>query len=182
MEKSSLVYVSSFVLSDRFELDLAAGSLLGGSLRLTDGKAPTRIRSLGPGWVGALSASWTVLKQDRWIPYVILSATAGANGTRTRAEPVSGPGSRGSFYGVDFRFGATVGETFLDTLSPYLALRLFGGPVLDTESGKTLLGSDKYHVQPALGAVVLVGRGVDLFAEAAPVLERSFSIGLGLRR
>ncbi len=181
-EKTSVVYVSDFALSDRFSIELAAGALVSGSLRRTDGEGGTRIRSLGPGWVGALSASWTVVKQDGWVPFVILSGTFAGNGARTREEPTSAVGSRGHFYGMDFRFGAAVGETFWNVMSPYLALRVFGGPAFDTDLGKTSVGSDRYHVQPALGAVVRLGGGVDLFAEGAPVLERSLTVGLGLRR
>ena len=181
VKKSSLVYATDFVFSDRFAAEIAAGALIDGSLRLTGGKSLSPIRSLGPGWVGAASASWTVLKQDHFIPYVVLSGTFAATRTRVRAEPTRGVGSRGSYLGVDFRFGATVGETFWNALSPYLALRVFGGPVILTDAGKPVLGTDKYHVQPAVGALILLGRGLDLFAEGAPVLERGLTAGVGLR-
>lgn len=181
VKKSSLVYATDFVFSDRFAAEIAAGALLEGSLRLTDGKSTSPIRSLGPGWVGAASASWTVVKQDHYVPYVVLSGTFAATRTRTRAEPTSGVGSRGSYLGIDFRFGATLGETFWNVLSPYVAVRVFGGPVITTDADETLLGTDKYHVQPALGALVLLGHGVDFFAEGAPVLERGLTAGIGLR-
>jgi hypothetical protein len=180
-QKTAVAFGTDLVLGDRFSLQIAAGSIVDGSLRRTSGRASVPVRALGPGWLGALSASWTVVAQKGWVPFVILSATVAGNGAALREEPTARPGARGRFYGVDFRFGASVGETFAGVLSPYLALRVFGGPAIMAEGGSTSVGTDKYHVQPALGAVVLLGRGVDLFAEGAPVLERSLSLGLGLR-
>jgi hypothetical protein len=182
IEKSSIVVGSDFVLNDHVSFEIAAGALMNGSLRLTSGKSLSPIRALGPGWLGAFSASWTVVKQHRYVPYFVLSTTLAATRARTRTEPLANIESRGSVLGTDFRFGATLGETFWNVMSPYLALRVFGGPVFLTDASKTQIGSDNYHVQPAIGAVVLCGKHVDIFAEGAPVLERSLTIGLGIRR
>ncbi len=90
-------------------------------------------------------------------------------------------GGRGFFRGaIDARLGATVGKTFFDRVSPYAALRAFGGPVIWTEGDTTRSGTDRYHVQLAGGAALLLDP-VDVFVEGAPLGEQAVSAGLGLR-
>jgi hypothetical protein len=147
--------------------------MLGGTLRF-EGEEE---RTLGVGWVGALGLSWRVLEDEGLAPYIVFSATVAGLGTR-----VEGPGDqRASYYGVDGRFGATLGKTFAGVVSPYLSLRVFGGPViLDELDADAAIGTDKYHVQPAIGLVFLLPGGIDIYADVAPVLERSILGGVGL--
>ena len=64
-------------------------------------------------------------------------------------------------------------------MSPYAAARVFGGPILWSEGDEHRLGTDRYHVQIAGGVSLRLGP-VDVFAEGAPLGERSLSAGLGV--
>ena len=98
----------------------------------------------------------------------------------TRREVARGPVPDSTFfYAVDLRVRLTVGKTFFDTLSPYAAVAAFGGPVFWNYRGSVTLGTDRNHYAIALGAVVSLPRGLDTFAEVAPLGERGVTIGGG---
>ena len=83
-------------------------------------------------------------------------------------------------YAFDIRVGLTVGKTFWNVLSPYAAVRAFGGPVIWKLAGETRTGTDLHHFQIAAGMVSSLPRGVDLFAEIAPLGERAVTLGGGV--
>ena len=82
--------------------------------------------------------------------------------------------------GVAGRLAVVVGRTFLDVFSPYLAARVFGGPVFWTARGNGEVGTDWYHYQFALGFVVTLPAGLDVYAECAPLGERRCAGGAGV--
>ena len=81
---------------------------------------------------------------------------------------------------IDIRAGLTVGKTFFEFLSPYVAARLFGGPIFWITEGRVVTGTDAYHYQLAAGVVVTLARRVDIFVEGVPLGERRISTGLGV--
>jgi hypothetical protein len=162
---------SSDLFFGKWTVTLGAGSMFEGTL-----KAPGGTRRIGPGWVGAAGLSWRVLDEEPVIPYLVFSATAGAAAASTRIDD-----ERGNYIGVDFRFGATLGKTFFGWLSPYVALRAFGGPIFWTIAGETEVGSDRYHVQGALGSVFILPGGFDIFVEGNPGGEQGAFGGVGVR-
>jgi hypothetical protein len=156
---------------------IAGGGFVTGNLR-----ADRVDRQMGPGWLVSGGATWRVADgTEGAAPYVLLSLTLGATGTRTFADPpdVEAP-LRGDYVAFDARFGATVGKTFADRVSPYAAARVFGGPVLWTEEGESRTGTDRYHVQLA-GGVALLLDPIDLFVEGAPLGEIGVSGGIGVK-
>lgn len=170
---------SSDLFFGKFTVTLGAGSMFEGTLQ-----APGGTRRIGPGWVGAAGLSWRVIDEEETIPYLVFSATAGAAAASTRIDD-----ERGNYIGVDFRFGATLGKTFFGWLSPYVALRAFGGPIFwtivppkaDTNAAETEVGSDKYHVQGGLGSVFILPGGFDIFVEGNPGGEQGAFGGVGVR-
>jgi hypothetical protein len=174
--KSYLLYESDFIPSSRVSISIAAGAVLKGELTLAHGQ-----RALGPGWLASAGASWRVVDDHGAVPYVVLGASTAGTSSATRASDVGTNGGRGSFTAFDFRFGVTVGKTFADFFSPYLAVRVFGGPVVWTDAGKTNVGTDLYHVQPAVGLALVLPLHLDVYAEANPYFERGFSGGIGIR-
>jgi hypothetical protein len=178
-ETEALVEYGSVVTTQdlyfgRFTFSMGAGSLLTGALQ-----SGGDTFELGPGWLGSVGLSWRVVEQTDVIPYVVLSTTLSALGTRTRTPPPAA--TRGDYFGVDFRFGAVVGKTFADVVSLYAAGRVYGGPVLWLEGEETRVGTDKFHVQGSGGAVFLVSPNVDLFLEGSPGGEQTLFGGVGLR-
>lgn len=180
-EKASLMYGSDFVISQRVLISVGAGGVFFGNLTLPPKLRRGRDRSLAPGWIASAAATFRVVDERGNVPYVLLTASAGAMHAATRERPTEQSGVRGAYTGVDLRFGVTIGKTFADVVSPYIAARLFGGPVIWSEEGEDRLGSDLYHFQPAFGLSLLLPEKVDVFAEGQPWFERGFVVGVGLR-
>lgn len=180
-EKASVLYGSDFVLSPRVLLSIGAGGVFFGRLTLPPKLGRGRDRSLAPGWIASVAATFRVVDDQGPVPYVLLTASAGAMHAATREHPTELPGVRGAYTGVDLRFGVTIGKTFADVVSPYIAARVFGGPVIWSEAGEARLGSDLYHFQPAFGLSLILPQGLDVFAEGQPWFERGFVVGIGLR-
>ena len=60
-------------------------------------------------------------------------------------------GDSTNYSASDFRFGIQGSWNLGDTLFPYAALRLFGGPFKWNAVGISLTGQDIYHYQLAAG-------------------------------
>ncbi len=158
-------------LKETSTLSFRAGAGLSGRLSL-DGDAYDVL----PGWLVAASYSRRLLDGRGAGPFLLFSVSAAASGARTsslRRREDTG------LYAVDLRAGVSVGKTFWEVLSPYAAFRLFGGPVFWERDGKALLGTDRYHVQAALGMMSSLPGGFDLYAEVAPLGERAATVGVG---
>lgn len=160
-----------FFLTDDLTLSVGAGAVLFGTL-----SPPGFEVELGPGWVGSLSVAYNVLDGSGSLPFVIVSGTFAGSAVATRAPA---PHISGRMTAIDLRGGLTVGKTFFDHVSPYLAIRAFGGPVKWTLDGEKRTGSDQHHYQPAAGLVVSIPGGFDVFGEGAPLGERGVTAGLG---
>lgn len=175
--KASVLASSDFLLSSRVLLSIGAGGVFFGELALPHASD----RALSPGWIGSFAATFRVVEDKGYVPYVLLTGSAGVLRAAIREEPTDRPGIRGTYTGVDLRFGVTVGKTFANVVSPYVAARVFGGPVIWSEGGTDALGSDLYHFQPAVGLSLVLPAHMDLFAEGQPWFERGFTVGVGLR-
>ncbi|MCA9618054.1 MAG: hypothetical protein KC731_03470 [Myxococcales bacterium] len=153
---------------DDLTLTLGGGASLGGGLDLRGLRY-----DFGPGPVGTLGAGYRLLDGDGWEPFLLLGgAFSGSTVPTTRMSD----GARERLSALDLRFSVTAGETFLDTLVPYVTLRGFGGPVLWRVGQFDLNGTDKYHFQ--LGAGLLVTSGIiDAFFEIVPLGERAAVFG-----
>jgi hypothetical protein len=174
IERTQVVVSVDVFATETLTLLIASGALLQGTL--DEGGIE---RQIGPGWLLAGGATWRVVDGSGAAPYVLLSLTFGATGTRTVADPPeSAEALRGHYLGVDARFGVAVGKTFADVFSPYAAARAFGGPVVWSEGEETRGGTDRYHVQLAAGAALIL-RPFDVFVEGAPLGERALTAGVG---
>ena len=162
----------------RWSVAFAAGALLGGWVDLA---WPGRRESLrlAPGLLTALSGSYLASREGAFAPFVLTGLSLGAGFERAIAEPhpeAAGQQAAEPFTAVDLRLSVTVGKTFAERLRPYASVRTFGGPIV---LGSRALGTDRYHLQAAFGLAVVLPRGFDVFAEAAPGPERAASFGVG---
>lgn len=173
-EKSAVLVTSDFFVTERIALQLGAGYVPGGAVEAGD-----RFYAVAAGALASGGGSWRVVEDEGYAPYVVFSASLAVLRAALADDSVPASPARASYVAVDGRFGATVGKTFSGVVSPYLSLRVFGGPVFFDDGLDVKLGTDRYHVQPAAGVVGILPGGVDIFVEIAPVLERSFSGGLG---
>jgi hypothetical protein len=157
-------------------LTLGGGASLGGSM-ITEGGARFQIL---PGWLVSFTYARRLLEGRGAAPFLMIAISAAASGANTRE---SRPGSTdgGMLYAIDVRAGLVVGKTFWNVLSPYGALRGFGGPVFWDYRGATAVGTDQYHFQVGFGMVASLPRRFDLYVEGAPLGERAFTFGGGMR-
>lgn len=144
-------------VSDAITIVGAGGALLAGRL----GEFET-----SPGGVGSFSVAGTLLEQGEYTPFVQLSASAGVSVMKA---------GDWQYVGVDVRGGVVVGWTLWQRFTPYAVGRVFGGPVF----WRNTVGTDAFHVQLGLGAVVGLPAGFDLFAEVIPLGEQRVSAGVG---
>lgn len=163
----ALVVSGEAPLGARGVVQLGAGGVADGNLDTDEAHA------MGPGWLFFGAYAHRVVDEKGAWPFVLASVSAGASAART----VSPRGESARFTAYDARVGLTLGKTF-GPVTPYVAGRLFGGPVFWTQRGQALTGSDKYHYQPALG-VVLSARPFDLSLEGAFAGERALTLGAG---
>jgi hypothetical protein len=162
-----------YQLTGTTTLSFGAGVGTGGSLTVS------RIHyAIRPGWLATGSYARRLVDGEGSLPFVILGLSFGASGASTSAS-IGGRDETAPLYAFDFRGGLTVGKTFLDVLSPYVAARLFGGPVLWKLQGATALGTDENHYQLAAGLVIALPRRFDAFVEGAPLGERAVTVGAG---
>jgi len=176
--RADLVRSAAFVgaempVGDRgMTLRFGAGGVIDGHLALGNGG---RAR-LGPGPTGFFGFGLPIIANRGAIPFVQLSATLAA----TRVATL-GPGRNEgpSFTAFDLRTAATAGYQF-DWFVPYVAGRVFGGPIFYRYAGEAVTGTDLNKYQVAGGfAASLFRRSLDLFVEGVPLGERGVSAGFG---
>ena len=158
--------------SERTTVQAALGAVVDGRLEV-DGT----IHDVRPGWLVAAAIAQRLVDAHGSTPFVLVSGSLGFGRAHTR-ERVAGA-SDVALTSVDLRGGVTVGWTLLDVLSPYLAARVFGGPVAWTLRGESVVGGDRYHYQLGGGLSVHTGR-FDAYVEVAPLGEKRASAGLGV--
>ena len=99
-------------------------------------------------------------------PFVSLSLSVGTALLRAGGDRYSAWDARG---------GVTVGKTFGGLVVPYVAARVFGGPVYWRGDS----GGDRYHVTGGGGFVVRFRSRVSVSFEAMPLGERSGTAAVG---
>ena len=161
LEQLAAVGTYDFHLDDKRTLQFGAGLLIGGTLRLQG-----RPYHLGPGLTASFGMSWLLVEPKGFVPFVMLSGSFSATAAANALSP---------YYAFDLRAGIAAGFVLFGRLTPYLAARLFGGPVF----WNGMVGGDASHFQ--LGGGVLLGlpAGFDLSAECIPLGEQSVSVTVG---
>jgi hypothetical protein len=160
-------------LSSRWVLQLGVGAVLGGHMR-----AAGRSFDIKPGVVGSAVASYRWLDGEGYTPFVLLNG--GVSTLVSHTVEALPDGERTALTAFDIRLGVTVGKTFFNLVSPYAAVRTFGGPTLWRWKGTATYGGDHTHVQGAIGVSVSPLRRFDLFGEWAPLGEKRVVLGAGV--
>ena len=149
----------------RLGWSVTAGGIVAGSI---DGKD---VR--GGGTIGG-SVSYLALYESGWRPFIGVSGTLGTALIRGTADD----GSARTWSAWDARAGVIVGKTFAKHFVPYLAGRVFGGPVYWFRAGAAATGSDRYHVTTGLGVIFRLPKRLDVTLEVMPLGEQSATAGV----
>lgn len=127
--------------------------------------------TLGPGVVVALALDWRVLSAPKDPLTLTLGVQLGVSHVAVSDGAVREP-----WTASDLRASVTASRTLWDRLTPYLSVRLFGGPVFWRDA----TGGDTTHVQLALGLGLELFEGLSLHVEGAALAERGVFGGLAV--
>jgi hypothetical protein len=159
----------AYLPTPRLVLSLGAGAAFGGSLTL-----PSAKYEFSPGPTLALGADYGVFEAEHY--FVLLTSSLSFAAARTHGGNEASAG----YTAFDLRLGTQAGLQLARSFRPYLAARLFGGPIFWRHQGQAVSGTDTHHYQLGAGAAVRLTKSLNLFAEGIPLGERAFSFGLGL--
>ena len=165
-ETAATATIGHFATS-RLGWSITAGGIIAGSVEGRD--------LHGGGTIGA-SVSYLALLESARRPFAGVSATLGTALIRATADD----GRTRLWSAWDVRGGVIVGKT-LGRLVPYLAGRVFGGPVFWHRSGDPVIGGDRFHVTAGIGLILRLPGGVDLTGEGMPLGEHSATAAVSLR-
>ncbi len=145
-------------------LQLGVGAILDGNARVAQADA-----DVGAGVAATVAGSWLAVAEGELRPFVLTGLSLGVSTAKAGADQLTA---------VDARLSVVVGKTFAQVFTPYVAGRVFGGPVYWTIAGDSLVGNDSHHYTVGFGATLRTG-SLDVFAEWMPFGERSVSAGVG---
>lgn len=170
VEMSSMTLVASWQINDKWSIRAGVGVIRGGELESEDNVE----FEVEPGHLMAIGAEYRANVGQGYTPFVDLSMMLGGSLTEITA-PVTD--ARTDYAALDFRLGARCGWNVSEILFPYVATRVFAGPI-DWEPVNEK-GSDIHHYQVALGAAIQFGR-LGIFGEWAGLGEQALNTGLSL--
>lgn len=168
-------------LKNHYTLEFGAGSLLGGYL-LTDpsaqsaGAGPAKA-TFSPGVLADVSLSHLIIQSRGYAqPFVLLSFSLAGVWTQTTLPPKNESAQTQTPYvALDFSAAMAAGISLkvgTHAITPFIAGRLFGGPVFWTHAGSNVVGTDayKYSLGPGLSVSIAHSRlgfgfGTSLFGE-----------------
>jgi hypothetical protein len=170
-EQETVLASLSWRRSPTFTLQASAGALLGGYVQDLDGRHP-----FDPGLVLQLSGTWLIKPPRDGGPFVVASLGLSFLHATTQAGP--GFPSAG-FTAADAFASASAGWPIAGVLSPYLAGKLFGGPVWWHRASGPVTATDAHHYQLAAGVAAALPGKFDLLTEVAPLGERAVTVAVG---
>lgn len=156
-------------LADGWGIGASAGLVFDGYLR-----GPSAQYDVQPGFVLAFRGSKTWIEDEAWWPFVATSVTVAAGWAGLTGE---GGLADDGLLAFDLRAEVSVGKTLFGFWTPYVALRVFGAPLVLLD-GTDTAGSDPHHYQLAFGTQLAFPSGVAAYVDWSPLGERSLSVGL----
>lgn len=170
---STISLAGGWQLDDTWSLRGGVGLILSGDLHPKAG--PKHL--VQSGGMIALGIENLYNRGSGNIPTVDFSVFVSASAAETK-HPVSEEII--SYVASDMRLGARATWNIKDQIFPFVASRVFGGPVSWELDGVQVSGSDIHHYQLALGTALQFG-SVGTFIEWAGLGEKSLSAGLSYR-
>ena len=170
MEQASVSAIVGYQLSTKVGLVASVGGILGGKVKHTTSE------DMGKGALASLTVTYLPLFETDTRPFLLGSFTLG--GSRTNA--VSDDGRRHDWTAADGRLGLMMGKTFAERYVPFVAARVFAGPVAWKLGGESASGSDVNKYTVGFGGSYRIPGKLDVFAELLALGERSASFGLSL--
>jgi len=167
---SSVSVSGAWLINERWSARASVGVLLDGNLEPAHGI----VHDVEPGGLVAVGGEYRALVGDGGVPFVDLSLSLSTSWAKTVAPNST---KKTDYSAADARFGVRTGWNVRGNIFPYVAVRIFGGPVKWELDGEDVTGSDIHHYQVALGIAGQFGP-VGIFAEWAGLGEKVIVLGL----
>lgn len=153
-----------YALPSRWSFRAAVGTIIDGEL-----SAGQRTDDISAGLTGGVGVAklWPVRN------HYFVTGSVDLSASRVTTHQGFEPGV--TFIATDLRVGAVVGKT-LGRFSPFLATRVFGGPVFWRYNGRDIIGTDIYKFQVGGGLSVMAGNGLSVMANVSVLGEQAASI------
>jgi len=123
VEMSTVSIAGGWLINENWTLRGGAGLILDGEMTTPDGV----VHAVEQGGLVSIGLEKRALIGEGFTPFVDLSLFAGASWTET-IDPNTQAAS--SYFAADVRLGARAGWNIGDNTFPYVAARVFGGPVV----------------------------------------------------
>jgi hypothetical protein len=170
VEMTTVSVSGAWLIDERWTARVVAGAIVDGTMQRASGID----HEVEPGGLVAAGMERRAHVGRGKTPSVDLSLFLGASWAKT-VDPDTG--DKTSYVASDARLGVRAGWSVGTEAYPYLAARVFGGPVQWELNGEDMTGTDTNHYQVAAGLAVQAGP-VGLFTEIAPLGEKAVSAGL----
>ncbi len=170
LEMTTVSISGAWLRSPRWTIRAGAGLILDGTLQSATGP----VHQLEPGGTVALGVEYRARSGAAGNPFMDLSLFLGASWAQTVA---ANSDQQKSYFAADARLGVRAGWTIGGNIFPYVAARIFGGPVNWELEGEDVVGTDIHHYQVALGTATQIGQ-VGVFVEWAGLGERALGAGM----
>jgi hypothetical protein len=180
--RNAAVLVWEHRLAPRWTLQIGLGSLLGGSVtQTTPGGVPSTFQ---PGVLGSVGLTHRIFEAEGGAvdgrPFLLATYTLSFALTTTKSASAAAEQPT-AYSAFDLRLGLILGTTVAKVFTPYLAARVFGGPIFWTYAGSSVVGTDAYKYELGGGLAVSVVKGrLALFVDGSVLGERDVRGGASL--
>ena len=172
VEMATVSISSAWLINNSWTIRAGLGLILDGELKPDAGTT----NDVKPGGMAAVGLEYRALIGDGYTPFIDLSLFLSSSWTKMVNLVTD---NKTSYFASDLRLGARAGWNVKGNIFPYVAARVFGGPVNWELDGKDVIGTDIHHYQLALGTALQLGQ-VGVYVEWAGLGEQAFSAGLSM--
>jgi len=172
VEMNSVSLSASWRLNDKWSLRGGVGIVLDGTLNPKNSNKFEVER----GWMVSVGTEYLAYMGEDFKPTIDYSLFISTSASEIKDSITK---QKTDYNSYDLRLGGRASWNLDDKLFPYVAARLFGGPVYWELNGEDVLGQDIHHYQVAFGAAARFGT-VSVFTEWAGLGEKSLSAGISV--
>jgi len=170
VEMQTVSLSASWRLNDKWSLRGGVGMILDGELS----PGNSNKFEVNSGWMVSVGTEYLAYIGEDFKPTIDYSLFISTSASEVEDKVTK---QKTDYNSYDLRLGSRASWNLDSKLFPYVAARLFGGPVNWELNGEDVLGEDIYHYQVAFGAAALFGK-LGVFTEWAGIGEKSLSAGL----
>lgn len=172
VEMTTVSLSGAWLINNSWTVRAGLGVILDGELKPNAGTT----QDVKPGGLAAVGLEYRALIGDGYTPFIDLSLFLSGSWTEI-VDSITD--SKTSYFASDIRLSARAGWNVKGNIFPYVAARVFGGPVKWELDGEDVTGTDIHHYQLALGTAVQLDQ-VGVYVEWAGLGEQALSAGLSM--